>query len=193
MKRTPHSKSVLAVAGTLIFLFAFSFASSAQSSDKRIKVIKKIVDETNRVVEIADSDEYSSVFIVEVNVNQKGNPYPAVGTYRSTAKFYYTYGDREKNPYPDRLLKIAVVTHRASMIEKTAIFLNPASEMILYMKVVEGDERSDRRLYFGAGKVIRFESGGKVIRLGDREILSFMKAAIADKIRLIKIFQAALD
>lgn len=182
------------MAGTLIFVFAFAAGAFAQSSDKRIAAIKKIVAETNRVAEVAERpDEYSSVFIVELNVNRKENPYPAVGLFTSTAKFYYTYGDREKNPYPGRLLKIAVVTRRASTIEKTEIFLNPASEMVLYTKRVEVDEASDRRLYFLAGKVIRFESGGKVMRPGDPETLSFMKAATADKIRLTRIFQAALD
>lgn len=194
MNVTIHSKSVLAAAGTLFFVFAFAGNTSAQALDKRIAGIKKFVAETNRLVEIAERpDENSSVFIVELNVNRKENPYPAVGTYTSTAKFYYTYGDREKNPYPDRLIKVAVITRRASTIENMEMFFDFGREMVLYSRNIAGEGRGVRSIYFSAGRIIRSEKNGEKAQIAGREHAGFAREALADASRLQRIFQSALD
>lgn len=188
-----YSRSVLAATGTLIFIFASAANAQAQAIEKRVNYIKQIVAETNRIVEMAEGDDHSSVFVIELNVNRKENPYPAVGIYSSAAKFYYTYGDREKNPYPDRLIKIAVETRRSSTVEETEIFFNGARDVVLYANRAGGGDGWAKSLYFSAGRFIRFERDGKAIRAGDRDTPAILKAAVADKTRLMRIFQASLD
>lgn len=192
-----RNKSVFALAGTLIFVFVTAASTAAQTpaqiAAKKVADIKKIVAEADRLAVIAERDENASVFIVELNVNPKESSYPAVGIYTSSAKFYYTYGDREKNPYPNKLVKIAITTRRSSTTERTNIYFRSAGEMILYSKKVEGEEPSDRSIYMLVGFPIQFENQGKAIPMNTAEATEFHKEALAEKARLEKIFQAAIE
>lgn len=192
MKFVLRTKSVLAIAGTLFFVFAASSAP-AQTSAKKVGEIKKIIAERDRMAEKAEGEEYSNVFIVELKVNPKENQYPAVGTFTSTAKFYYTYGDREKNPYPNTLVKIAITTRRSSTTEQTSVYFRGGGEMVLYSKWIEGDEPSDRRVYMLAGLPVQFEKEGKAVPVKSAESVAFVKEALAEKVRLEKIFNAAIQ
>lgn len=193
-----RNKSVFAIAGTLFLVVACVASTTAQTSAtqpaaKKVADIQKVVAESDRLANTAERDEYSSVFIVELNVNPKENPYPAVGTFTSTVRFYYTYGDREKNPYPNKLLKIAITTRRSSTTERTIIYFRSPGEMILYSKKVEGEEPSDWSFYTLLGFPIQFEKQGKVVSMSDPGAIAFHKEALAEKVRLEKIFQAAIE
>ena len=189
MSRAAFYKAAFAIAIT-IFL---SLSLHAQTTAKKIADIKMSVAEADRMATLAEGDDYSSVFIVELNVNPKENQYPAVGTFTSTAKFYYTYGDREKNPYPNRILKIAMTTRRSAMTELTTIYFRGSGEMIFYSKKIDGDESSDRSVYMIAGLPVRFESRGKIVPVKSSESVQFTKEAIAEKMRLMRIFTAAVE
>jgi hypothetical protein len=194
MKKVLRVKSVFAIAGTLIFVFAASAFVSAQTAAKKVAEIKRIVAERDRMAATAEGDDYSDVFIIELKVNPKENQYPAVGTFTSTAKFYYTYSpDREKHPYPNKLVKVAVTTRRSSTTERTTIYFRGPGEMILYSKKVEGEEASERSMYILAGLPLEYEKQGMVVSTKGADATAFLKTALADKTRFEKIFQAALD
>jgi hypothetical protein len=184
-------RSVSAIVGILFFVFSGT-AAVAQTTAAKVAGIRKLIAEADRMAETAERDEYSSAFILELNVNPKENPYPAVGTYTSSAKFYYTYGDREKNPYPDKLVKIAITTRRSSTTERTEIYFRRPGEMIFYSTKIECDQPSDRSVYVLAGVAVRFEKQGKVVSIKGADAVGFLKEAFAAKARFEKIFQAAI-
>ena len=96
-----------------LLLFAVCVAN-AQPVDRRIDEIQKLYDQTEQRIADAAKQEKSDVFVVEANVNSLLNPYPAVGIYATSTKFYYTYRDREKDPYPSHLLRADAVVKRSS-------------------------------------------------------------------------------
>lgn len=197
MNRGVLSIFVFVSFGALFLILATALPSSAQppvqTAANKVAEIKKIVAERDRMAETAEGEEYSSVFIVELKVNPRENQYPAVGTFTSTVKFYYTYGDREKNPYPYKLVKIATVTRRASATERTTIYFRGPAEMVLYSKVVEGDNLSERSVFMMAGLPIQFERDGRVVSTKSADALAFTKEARAEKARLEKIFTATIE
>ena len=194
MKRRDYLKSVLACAGTLVlFLVTVPFVYS-QTTEQRVNEIKRIEAENNRLAEEADATEYSSVFVVELNVNRKENPYPAVGRYSTLAKFCYTYGDREKNPYPDRLLKISREVRRSAIVERVDLTFDKTGNLVLYAKDSDDtDNPSSMRLYFSAKRVIRAEQNGKLLRLTSPAVIELTRQATSDSLRLTRLFRDALE
>ena len=95
-------------------------------------------------------------------MNKNNGSYPAVGVYRPVAKFYYTYGYREKEPYPNRLLKIVVAVARSDRQEHSEFIFNESGQMVFYL---DKKDSVERRIYFAAGRPIRFEQDGRVLSL----------------------------
>ncbi len=169
---------------------AFGLSISAQT-EKRIEEIKKNYQETgDKIKECEENGEYSSVFLSELVVNKNNGSYPAVGIFQTVFKFYYTYGDREKNPYPNRLMKIVIETKRSANTEKREFLFNEKEQLIFYY---ESLEEVEKRLYFQNEAVIKFVIADKTQSLKNAETLKSAKFAIAEKKKLVGIFQNSLD
>lgn len=83
-----------------------------------------------------------------MNVNKNNGSYPAVGIFQSVVKFYFTYGNREKNPYPNRLLKIEIETKRSSSVEKYEYLFNENEQLIFYFESkIRDEEKAEKRVY----------------------------------------------
>lgn len=162
---------------------------SAQS-DKRVEEIRRIYQETNqKVAECEVNGETSAVYLTEMTVNKNNGSYPAVGIYKSVIKFYYTFGNREKNPYPNRLLKISVTTNRSSLTENTEFLFNEKEQLIFYFEKIEGE----KRIYFSAEKPILILSDEKSIDLKSKNSLEFLSRISKQKQSLIGIFRKSLN
>lgn len=132
----------------------------SQTDDARIEKIHDTYKQVNdQIAESEKAPEYSSIFVTELVVNKHNASYPAVGIFNTTMRFYYTYGDREKNAYPDRLLKIMVTTRRSSQIENYEYLFDPAGKLIFEFEKVDDVEK---RYYFSSEKLIRYQEGQTV-------------------------------
>ena len=112
---------------TLACLLVVLAAAAAAQTDRRIEAINQLVQKTDADVAKSEQEpEYSNIYLTELAVNKGNGSYPAVGVYRPVVKFYYTYGDREKHPYPNRLVKSVVSVDRSDRHEQTEFTVNEA-------------------------------------------------------------------
>jgi len=167
-----------------LFFFGISFSVIAQT-DRRIEAIRQIYQETNEKIERAEDSE---VFLTELIVNKNNASYPAVGVYRSTVKFFYTYGNREKNPYPDRPIKFTVMTRRSAMTENAEFLFDNAGQLIFYF---EKRDVVEKRFYLANERVIKMMIGDKQFTL-EKEDHEKVKMILAEKKKLIEIFSNSL-
>ena len=173
----------------LIGAFAGRTLCVAQTSG-RIEAIKKICQKTNEdIARSEESPEISTIFLTELAVNRNNGPYPAVGIYRTVVKFYYTFGDREKEPYPNRLLKIIVATDRSDRKEHSEFVFNETEQMIFYL---EKKDNIERRLYLAAEKPIRLEQDGRPLSLKTRSQAAIVATIMKEKANLVQVFRRSL-
>ena len=161
-----------------------------QTEDRRISDIRTVYEKTNsRITEAERNFAESDVFLTELVVNRGGTMYPAVGNFKETIRFYYTYGNRDVSPYPNRLLKITVSTERAATRE-SAEYLFDASGRLIFAFVNDGE--AENRYYFAGGKLIRRMRGIQIATLLSqeaREAASLLRDRTA---HLKKIFHASV-
>lgn len=177
------------------FTIVFSAAAAAygQAVERRIEEIRKIYSETNGLItEMREAPELSSVFSIELVVNKDLAPYPAVGIYQTTAVFYYSYSDRERNPYPDRLIKVGTVTKRSAREKVAEYYFDKAGDAVFVFISEPGGDVVEKRLYFTAGRLIRMLVDGKETGPKTRAAVSAAAAAKKESARLMRIFTAAL-
>lgn len=172
---------------------AVTLSASAQTADKRIDDIRSLYASTNSAIETAEKEApYSDIYVVELTVNKTGNQYPAVGTYSNIAKFYYTYGDREKNPYPDRLLKINVTTKRSAMITNSEFLFSAAGQLIFGYVKTDGEEQSETRMYFANGLLIKLLDGERDVSVRLKAARDTAAAFKRESARLVALFTASM-
>jgi hypothetical protein len=177
----------------LLLFIGVYLPTIAQPSDKRIDDIRKLYEQTNGDIEIAEREApYSQIYVVELTVNKTENQYPAIGTYSNISKFYYTYGDREKNPYPDRLLKINVTTKRATMITNSEFLFNPAGQLVFGFVKTDGEEQSETRMYFDRGILIKLLDGDRDVNIRLRAAQDTAAAFRRESSRLVNLFASSL-
>lgn len=182
--------SAMFAAVLLIFCGGFFLEVSAQN-DSKIEEIRKIYKETNEKIAQSDADgESSDTYLIELAVNKNNGSYPAVGIYRTVAKFYYTYGDREKNPYPNRLLKAEIATDRSARTENSEFLFNSSGQLIFYF---ENKDDTEMRVYFSAEKPVKILKGTQNININDKEANEKIKNILAEKRKLVGIFSNSLD
>ena len=165
-------------------LLLFAGGTSAQS-DRRIQAINTLRTKIDQDIAASEAEpEYSNIYLAELAVNKNNGSYPAVGVYRPVVKFYYTYGDREKEPYPNRLLKIVVAVARSDRQEYSEFVFNESEQMVFYL-----DKKDDveRRVYFAAGRAIRFEQDGRMLSLRP-DAGAIVAAVLKDNVKLVSIF-----
>jgi hypothetical protein len=177
----------------LIFIGGI-YQTNAQENDKRIAEIRRIYQETNAQINEAEKNfAGSEIFLTELVVNKGGTMYPAVGNFKNTFRFYYTYGNREKNPYPERLLKITVATEHAAQTESAEYLFNPAGQLIFYFEKTDTGAESESRFYFASGKIIRIQRGKRIADINSREELDAPKAVQTQAAKLVGIFRSSLN
>ena len=172
----------------VILVLWFLVPGVVAQSDPRIQAINNLRSKVDQDIARSEADpEYSNIYLTELAVNKNNGSYPAVGIYRPVVKFYYTYGDREKEPYPNRLLKIIVTVDRSDRHEYSEFVFNESEQMVFYL-----DKRNsvERRVYFAAGGPIRFEQDGRMLSLKGRTAL--VAAVFKERVKLMRIFRESL-
>ena len=171
-------------------LVLFAIPATAQTG-RRVGAINSSREKMDKDIAASEADpEQSNIYLIELAVNENNGSYPAVGVYSPLVKFYYTYGDREKEPYPNRLLKIVVVVARSDRQEYSEFVFNDAEQLVFYLGRLEGIER---RLYFAAEKPIRLEEDGKVLSVRTRSRAAAVAAVWKERANLVAIFAGHLS
>lgn len=164
---------------------------AAGQTTQRIEAIKKIYQKANEVIALSEqSPDASTTFLTELTVNKNLSPYPAVGIYKTVARFYYTFGDREKNPYPDRLLKIILSTDRSDRKEFSEFVFDQAGQLVFYF---EKKDDIERRLYLTSERLIRLQEGERSLRLETRSQAAMVATVLKEKANLVAIFRRSLN
>ncbi len=161
--------------------------SVVAQNDPRISEIRRRNQTINVLTEMIQ--EPSTTFLNELVINKNDVPYPAVGIYRTVAKFYYTFGNRERNPYPDRLLKIVIATDRSNRKESSEYLFNDAGQLILFS---EKTDNFEHRVYFARERAIGFEKSERFLNLRTSEVAATVAQAIKQKTHLVAIFRGSL-
>ena len=176
-----------------LLLLVLACSAFAQTADKRIDDIDHLYEQTNEAIRIAEENApYSEKYVLEIAVNKTGNSYPAVGAYSNVTRFHYTFGDREKDAYPNRLMKASVVTKRADLITNSEFLYNTAGQLVYGIVRSDGEEQRETRLYFAAGQLIRLIDGGREVNVRNRDVLATAAAFKRESARLTALFAAAL-
>ena len=179
---------------SLVFLFVFFFLGSplqiaAQQDDKRIEAIRRLSKQVNEQIEESERvEEGTGIYCNELIVNKGDKSWTAVGIYRTVIKFYYTYGDREKNPYPNRLLKITVTTRRSDRHEYAEYLFNTAEQLIFHYQKDGESATSEIRNYFAGETLIRRMLGQRTVATKSRATLDAARSALREKNKLREIF-----
>lgn len=177
----------------LVILLGSVLQIRAQEGDKRIEEIRRLDRQVNE--QIAESErvvEGTGLYCNELVVNKGDKSWPAVGIYQTVFKFYYTFGDREKDPYPNRLLKITVTTKRSARHEYAEYLFNPAGQLIFYFEKDDEGSQADRRYYFASERLIRRMRGQRIVDINSREALEAVRVTLSEKKKLMEIFLKSL-
>lgn len=189
----------------LFFIFSIFalFQIPVPAQDNRIEEIRLIYQQTNKLIEkaernFAEKKTYGNteIFLTTMEINKKKTSYPAVGTYRKIIEFYYTYGDRSENPYPNRLLKISVVTYRAGWVESSEYYYDENENLVFHFSspnTKRMDASGESRLYFSNGKPIRFLVGADDITGSNfRRKNAIVQEVLDEQESLKKIFKLSV-
>jgi hypothetical protein len=161
-----------------------------QAEEKRVSEIRQLYQQVTQQIEESEKHgEESSIYLNEVAVNKNRGSWPAVGIYEDSLKFYYTFGDREKNPYPNRLLKIVVTTRRSSQTSYVEFLFNPLGQLVFCF---QKDEEGERRYYFSNERLIR-STVGPNNELSKGKQLEPVRALLTQKRKLVSIFVNSLE
>jgi hypothetical protein len=183
-------RKLTSIVSLLLLLTCSAFA---QSQDKRIDEIDHLYEQTNEAIRVAEENApYSEKYVVEIAVNKTGNSYPGVGIYSNVTRFHYTFGDREKDPNPSRLMKASVVTKRAASITSSEFLYNPAGQLVYGLVRMDGEEQRETRLYFASGQLIRLIDGGREVNIRSRSVIETAAAFRRESARLTAMFASAL-
>lgn len=174
----------------IIFIFSFTFAAAGQDN---IDIIRKACNGIDsQIEEMSRHPELSSVFATELVVNKHLAPYPAVGTYQRTTTFFYTYGNRERNPYPDRLLKIVAVYKRSSRVENIEFYFDAAGRLVFAFASNPDGAIKETRMYFASGRLIKMTDDNNNVGLKTQHAVEAETLSKKEAARLTGIFRTAL-
>lgn len=175
----------------LFLLFGGVFSAFAQKDPPEILKIRQLYRQTGeRIAEAEKSFPESEVFFSEMTVNKGGTMYPAVGNFKSVFSFYYTYGDREQEPYPNRLMKVTIKTERAANEEFGEYLFDEKGNLVFYFEKINDEPES--RFYFWGGKIIRIQRGDKLADINSRAESAAPKAVQAQAAKVVGIFRNSI-
>jgi hypothetical protein len=186
--RVPH-RNLTFLALVILTWSVFAMPAGAQIS-RRVEEIDRLRAKTDQDIAKSEAEpEYSNIYLTELAVNKNDGPYPAVGIYRPVVKFYYTFGDREKDPYPNRLLKIVVVIDRSNRKEQAEFVFDQREQLIFHL---EKKDEIERRAYFAAGRPLRLLQNGRTESLKSRAQKQIVAAILKQHAGLVGIFRRSL-
>jgi hypothetical protein len=177
-----------------MFLLAFVAlgtvsASQAQQVDKRVEEIRKLYTEVNQqIAEHEKNSEESSIYMNEMVVNKSRGSWPAVGIYEVTMRFYYTFGDREIHPEPNRLLKVTTLTKRSSSTFYDEYLFDTSAKLIFHFQKDGENAETERRHYFTAERLIKSTVGTRNIDVTRREAIDDARGVLDLKKQLVAVF-----
>lgn len=189
---------------SLLILFVI-FHIGAAAQEKQIEEIRRIYQETGRKISEAERAFTMSrkeggiaeteIFLTEMQFNKGNTSYPAVGIFREEAKFYFTFGKKEK-PYPERLLKIVTLTYRSAAVEHREYLFDSAGQLIFYFEDPDAenmDKSEETRLYFANGKLIRFQAGeADITDKNFRRKTEVVREILEKQKKLVNVFKNSL-
>lgn len=174
----------------LLLVLSIGANKSIAQTDRRVDAIKNICQKIDEdVARSEQASEYSNIYTTELAVNKGNGSYPAVGIYRPVVKFFYTYGDREKDPYPNRLIKIVVAVDRSDRKEYSEYCFNESEKLIYHFSKKDDVER---RLYFVSERPIAFLEDNKPLSLRARSQTAIVTSVLKEKVNLVAIFKRSL-
>lgn len=153
-----------------LLLFAFLNVAQAQTVEKSVEKIRDFYNDVNKKVDFieqgGEQGNYGELVCNELTVNKYEHSWPAVGIYKISYKFFYEFdkGDskRDPNPYPDRIVKIVSRSEVSSRRYYQEFLYDKTGALIFYfLKAEEEETPKETRVYFSAGKAIRFMDGEK--------------------------------
>jgi hypothetical protein len=175
----------------LLVVIGLEGATALAQTGGRVAEIKRLSQKIDEeIAQSEQSPEASTLFLTELVVNKNLSPYPAVGIYKTILRFYYTFGDREKDPYPNRLLKITNSTDRSNRKEYSEFVFDEGGKLVFYF---EKQDQGERRLYFAAERPIRFQQGERSLSLKNRERAVIVSAVLKEKAKLGELFRQSLS
>lgn len=162
-------------------------AAFAQT-DKRIDAIRAAYEKSAAAVAICEADgEASPTYLLETVVNKNDGQYPAVGTYRITTKYYYTYGNREENPYPDKLTFVKRETRRSDRTKLEEYLFDDAGRLVFFYETDE--DGAEHRIYFDRAVAIKMLTGTNVVALAKPESRAAAASALKHAQSLSLLFK----
>jgi hypothetical protein len=174
----------------LVLVLSFGANKSTAQTNRRIDSIKKLCQRIDDDVARSEQEpEHSNVYLTELAVNKGDGSYPAVGIYRPLVKFFYTYGDREKDPYPNRLIKIVVAVDRSDRKEYSEYCFNQSEQLVYYFSKKDDVEV---RIYFASERSIAFQQDDKPMNFRTRSSATIVTSVIKEKVNLVAIFKRSL-
>ncbi|HKP35962.1 MAG TPA: hypothetical protein VJT71_03820 [Pyrinomonadaceae bacterium] len=174
----------------ILCLSGLQAIATAQSNPRTEKIKQRCQKIDADVARSEQEPEYSNIYLTELAVNKGNGSYPAVGIYRPVVKFFYTYGDREKNPYPNRLFKIVVAIDRSDRKEYAEYCFNEAEQMVFYL---EKKDDIERRVYFVSERPIAFLQDNKPLSLRSKSQAATVASVLKEKASLVSIFKRSLE
>lgn len=79
--------------------------------------------------QVAETGEYGPYWVNELKVNARQHPWPAVGRYERTFRFYY---DRREGSYPDQLRCVQVEAATSDRSYAETLIYDAAGRLVLY-------------------------------------------------------------
>lgn len=146
---------------TILLLAAnASFAQSVEAIQKRYADIL----EKARLCETDDEQgEVGELVMNTLAINSRNHQWRAVGIYGQTFKFFYTGGDSEIRPYPDRLVFVTNERRVSDQRFREEWLFSESGVLILFIYKIESDEPARQsRIYFSGGKAVKIVDGDKV-------------------------------
>ncbi|MCM3871479.1 MAG: hypothetical protein ND895_12415, partial [Pyrinomonadaceae bacterium] len=116
----------------IIFIGMAGAENCRAQTDRRIEQIKQQYERVNAQIAESETSDGSELYLNELIVNKNGRSWPAVGIYEIVYRFYYGFGDREKDPYPNTLVKVTVSTRRSGDRVYAEYLFNRAGQVIFY-------------------------------------------------------------
>jgi len=176
----------------VVMLIAGCLVDASAQPDKRIVRIERVSREINeQIAESERVEESNGIYCNELVVNKGDKSWPAVGIYQTVVKFFYTFGDREKNPYPNRLLKITVTARRSDRHEYAEYIFSPAEQLIFYHQ--KQGETAGSEYYFASGRLIRRMTGQRAVALNSPEARETATLALRESRKLQEVFLKSLE
>lgn len=144
-----------------LVLFAFVNFARAQTVEKSVENIRNFYDEVSKEVESTEQGgeegNYGGFVCNELSINKYEHSWPASGRYRISYKFFYEFGEHD-----DKIVKIVSQSDVSSRHYYHEFLYDETGALIFYfLKAEEGETPKETRVYFSAGKAIRFIEGEK--------------------------------